>query len=95
MVLLELIFGTRDRAGMETVQEYLRGVTNLAIAGQTWDITGELGFSLRRAGLVTAIPDLTIAASAIEHGATLLHADADFDRIAESSDLQVESYVAA
>lgn len=33
------------------------------------------------------IPDLIVAATAIEHGATLLHYDKDFDLIAEVSEL--------
>ena len=40
------------------------------------------------------LPDLIIAATAEEHGATVLHYDADYDRIAEVTGQQVE-WVAA
>ncbi|MEQ8832806.1 MAG: PIN domain-containing protein [Miltoncostaeaceae bacterium] len=36
------------------------------------------------------IPDLLVAATAIEHGATLLHYDRDFDLIAAVDDLRAE-----
>jgi len=93
IVRLELLLGTRDRRSFEGIADELSGVTDLTIVARTWDIAADLGYQLRRLGLPTAIPDLVIAASAIEHDIVLLHADSDFDRIAQHSDLRVESYV--
>jgi predicted nucleic acid-binding protein len=41
-----------------------------------------------------ALPDLMIAATAERHRLTVLHYDADFDRIAVVSDVQAEWIVA-
>jgi predicted nucleic acid-binding protein len=92
-ILLELLVRARDPEQFAALREHLGGIRNLATTQLTWDIAAELGFRLYRAGFPTAVPDLTIAASAIEHGVVLVHADSDFDRIAQHSDLKVESYV--
>lgn len=92
---LELLVGCRTDEEFNLVRRNLAGVNRMQIQRTTWDIADSLGFDLRRKGVTTSVPDLLIAASAIEHDATLLHADRDFDRIAEHSDLRVESYVDA
>lgn len=48
---------------------------------------------LRRQGSIFPGADVIIAQAAVGHRAILLHADADFDRIAQYQPLQVESYV--
>ncbi len=84
--------------GCRTPQEYtindqrFRGLIQLPIERAIWDAAAGLGFALRRRGVTTALPDLLIAASALEHSAIVVHADTDFDTIAKHSDLRVESY---
>ncbi len=84
--------------GCRTEREYaindqrFRGLVQLTVNKPTWDEAAGLGFALRRKGVTAGLPDLIIAASALEHDAIVVHADADFDNIAKHSDLRVESY---
>lgn len=92
---LEILIAYHDRSESERVRDDLQGLVHLSIVRRTWDLAANLGFDLRRLGIVVATPDLLIAASAIEHDAVLVHADSDFDRIGANSDLRVESYAGA
>ena len=93
VVKLEVLVGCRDEADFELAERRLSAVADLPLTAATWRIAAVLGFRLRRKGITTSIPDLIIAACAMENDALLVHADADFDRIALNSDLRVESYV--
>jgi predicted nucleic acid-binding protein len=93
VVRTEVLVGARDEREYGAFAWQLDTLTDLAIGDSTWSNAAELGYRLRRVGFTTGIPDLLIAASAIEHDAVLMHADSDFDRIAQHSDLRVESYV--
>lgn len=95
VVAVEVLVGYKTRELFDEVRSELAALTTFEITAVTWDLTAILGLSLRRVGLPMQLPDLVIAASAIEHDATLIHADSDFDLIAEHSDLKVESYVGA
>lgn len=74
------------------MRDALAGLVYLPTVRRTWDLAVDLGFDPRREGIVVATSDLLIAASAIEHGAVLVHADSGFERIAARSDLRTEGY---
>ena len=93
LISLELILGCRTQDEVNAVRDELASLVQLSIVRSTWRRAADLGFVLRRAGIVVRVPDLLVAASAIDHDAVLLHADSDFDRIAANSALRVESYV--
>jgi predicted nucleic acid-binding protein len=93
VVLTELLVGSRSDADYARNERQIGQLPSLPITTGTWRDTGRLGYELRRKGISVRLPDLLIAASALEHGATLMHADPDFDRIAAQTDLKVESYV--
>ncbi|MDO8617039.1 MAG: PIN domain-containing protein [Dehalococcoidia bacterium] len=95
IVTLEVLVGYRTQEQLSTARSRLRTLIQLPITVATWDQAADLGFALRRSGVVVNLPDLIIAASAIEHDAVLLHADSDFDLIAQNSQLRVESYAGA
>jgi predicted nucleic acid-binding protein len=95
VVITEVVRGARDESAFDQMLEHLSSLTNLQFGGDTWRLAASLGFSLRRAGVTASLGDLLIAASAIEHDVVLIHADSDFDRIAQHSDLKVESYAGA
>ena len=92
MVQLEVLAGTRTVAEFNELQDVLAALHQLQPLAGTWIRAARLGYSLRRAGLTTPLTDVLIAAVALEHEAVILHVDAHFDRIADRSDLRVESY---
>lgn len=92
VILSEMLVGCKTEDEYEGIQTDFKGLIDLAVDDGAWRLASWLGFSLRRSGIIVSLPDLIIAASAIEHDAVLMHADADFDRIAAHSSLRVESY---
>jgi predicted nucleic acid-binding protein len=73
----------RDYLGSQPIFELREGLDSYAAAAKIF-------FDLRRRGItVGSSIDCLIAQTAIEHGLHLLHADSDFDRIAEVSPLQI------
>jgi len=92
VVRLELLVGSRNKAEFRTNSTQLGSLVQFAIEESTWSHANNLGFELRRKGFTPSVPDLLIAASAMEQRATLVHADSDFDQIAALTDLRVESY---
>lgn len=95
VVRAELLIGCKTDGEQSLVREWLAGLTELKVKDDTWDRAADLGFHLRRKGVNSSLPDLLIAASAVETGAVVMHVDGDFDFIAKHSDLRVESYVEA
>ena len=95
VVRVEILIGARTKREFSEVDDELAGLLHLSIDASTWDQTTKLGFDLRRKGLTVPVPDLIIAASALEHGAVVIHSDKHFTTIAQHSDLHVESYVEA
>ena len=87
-----MLVGCRTPEEYTTNDQRFRGLVQLPIEQAIWEAAAGLGFALRRRGVTSALPDLLIAASALEHDAIVVHADTDFDRIAQHSDLRVESY---
>ncbi|HEU4759029.1 MAG TPA: PIN domain-containing protein [Dehalococcoidia bacterium] len=95
VVRLELLVGCRTEKEYTALDDRLAGLVQLPILGPTWERAARIGFDLRRKGITASVPDLIISACAVENSAVLMHADADFDRIAESSDLRTESHAGA
>lgn len=95
LIKLEIVSGARNEREFADYSEALNALIQLTIDDRTWTHAARLGYRLRRQGFTVHSPDLIIAASAIEHDAVLIHADADFDRIAASSGLAVESFANA
>jgi predicted nucleic acid-binding protein len=93
VVRLEILIGFGTETEMERVRRVLSGMQFLRLAESTWGLAATLNLQLRGVGVTIALPDLLIAASAIEHNSILIHQDSDFDRIAQHSGLRVESFV--
>lgn len=92
LVRVEVLVGSRDETQFVRVNSTFQSLNNLPIRRTTWDSAAQLGFSLRRSGATVPPADLIIAASALEHEATVVHADKHFLTIAQHSPLRVESY---
>ena len=88
IVALELLYSARNAADYETRWDDIGALPWLrlteAVATRALDIQRQLaGIGQHR----RPIPDLLVAATALEHDATVLHYDHDFDLIAESTGL--------
>lgn len=92
IVELEILVGARDEFRFGEYQRRLGALIALEINDSVWVRAARTGYELRRKGVTTSVPDLIIAATAMVHGAVVVHVNGDFDRIAEHSDLRVESY---
>jgi predicted nucleic acid-binding protein len=95
IIRLEVLAGCRTQDQFELISTQLLGFPAMAIDDRVWKAAATLDFDLRRAGLVIGLPDLIIASTATTYGATLIHADSDFERIAQHSALKTESYAEA
>jgi hypothetical protein len=93
MMQLEVLSGTKTPAEWDELAAELGSLRQLHARPGTWLQAARLAFTLRRQGIALPNADILIAAVAIENNATLVHADAHFDRIAQHSQLKTESYV--
>lgn len=88
LVALELLYSARSTAGYEARWEGLASLPWLrldeAVGQMALDIQRRLA---QRGQHRRPIPDLLVAATAIVHGATVLHYDRDFDLVSDVSDL--------
>ena len=81
---LELLQGALDEREWTTLSEHLSTQDYIEAEAGTWREAARIYFELRRRRrTVRSAIDCCIAQLAIEHGALLLHADRDFDTIAE------------
>jgi len=93
MIRLELLSGARTLGEFERLAFVTQMVHQFPASESVWLRAAELAFGLRRQGVTLPNADILIAAVAIENNATLVHADAHFERIAQHSELTTESYV--
>jgi predicted nucleic acid-binding protein len=86
LVEFEVSWATRNGAELDTVRaDRVAGYEWLATDDEDWHRALDVQAELWRSGRVRAVgfPDLLIAAVAEREQVTLLHYDADYDRIAE------------
>jgi predicted nucleic acid-binding protein len=85
LVDLELLYSARDPASYARLAAALQGMPRVplseAIVERASAVQAELAAVSQHRGV--PLPDLLIAACAEHHGLTVLHYDADYDRIAE------------
>ncbi|HEX4216715.1 MAG TPA: PIN domain nuclease [Candidatus Dormibacteraeota bacterium] len=83
IVDLEILYSARGLSEYEAVVAERRALDRLTLNEMTMDRAIEVQHELARVGQHrVAIPDLIIAAAAESAGLTVLHYDADFERIA-------------
>ena len=84
IVDLELLYSARDRATYRALVEALRGMPRVPVddptVGRALDVQAML--AERSQHRAVPLPDLLIAACAERAGLTVLHYDADFERVA-------------
>ena len=86
LIYLEVLQGVREPAAARKVSAYLRGQLFLVPRHglQTYEAAADLYRRCRAGGVtVRSTIDCLVAQTAIEYGATLLHSDRDYERIAQ------------
>src|SRR5262245_42482639 len=83
-----LRFATASEARQLTQQ--FQTLPVLATPADLWILAAQLGQTCRQKGMTAQSLDLLIATVALHHGAELVTFDADFERIASVSQLQVK-----
>ncbi len=88
IVDLELLFSARDPAGYQRLSSALQGMPRAPITESVLERALEVQSQLasRSQHRSVPLPDLIVAACAELRGLTVLHYDADFDRIASLTD---------
>lgn len=82
IVELELLYSARSAAHYRQVREWLDALERLPVTGECWHSALDIQAQLAEQGQHRRpLPDLIIAATALTHGATVLHYDHDFDII--------------
>lgn len=96
IVDLELLYSARTFDDYEELLDDRRGLPSVTLTQQTFDDAIEIQHQLARAGQHRLpIPDLIIAAAARSADRSVIHYDADFERIAEVAELDHEWVVPA
>lgn len=89
MVTLELLYSAKSTEDYDRLSALLGELPSATMNAATWSVALDLQRRLSRRGQHRiAIPDLLIAAAAIQYDLVVLHYDKDFDLIAAVSDLQ-------
>ena len=91
VILTEVLQGLRTEREARIVERHLRDFPILRLEGlEDFVLAADLYRSARRAGVtIRKTLDCLIAAPCIRVGAPLLHADADFDRLATCTPLRI------
>ena len=92
VVVLELLAGARSSSERRRLRSILLAFPVLQLGGLAgYEAAADLYSACRRAGeSIRRVLDCLIAVPTIEAGASLLHADRDFDAIARHSPLRIE-----
>lgn len=93
MVSLEVLSGAKSKTEFNDLRGQLASLHQLAIDNKEWHQAARLAFELYRQDKTISYTDILIAATALQAGVSLLHADRHFDVIAESTGLAVDSLV--
>ena len=91
VVLTEVLQGLRSEREARLAERHLRAFPILRLSGvEDFVLAAELYRTARRAGVtIRKTLDCLIAAPCVRTGAPLLHADADFDRLATCTALRI------
>ena len=82
-VWAELVRGARDDRNQAQLERTLAGFPMIPTLREDWETAATIGRMTRRSGVtVRSFLDCLIAGIAIRSDATVLHSDADFERIA-------------
>ena len=90
-ILMEVLAGARDEANLTELRRLLARSITLPTLPRHYEAAAGIFRAGRIRGLaIPRLNDCLIAAVAIDHGASLLHADRDFAAIAEVTELRID-----
>lgn len=91
VIFAEILQGLRSEREAALVERHLRAFPVLRLGGlDDFGLAAQLYRSARRAGVtIRKTLDCLIAAPCVRTGAPILHADADFERLAACTELRV------
>ena len=92
-IFFELVSSEKSQAHAALLETNLSALHPFPLLPQEWVEAAEWTRSLRQKGHKIKTMDGLIAFKAHKHHLTLVHADADMDKIASHTKLEVESYV--
>lgn len=92
VVKMEVLVGSRDTTAFDALADRFSGIPDVPITEAVWADAAMLGYSLRRVGVLVAVPDLVIAQCAIASGRILWHSDGDFELIRPLSSLRTRDW---
>lgn len=92
-IVFELLQGARTTAECDQWSRHLASLHQVPFPNEEWVPAAEWVRQVWSRGARVKSMDLLIAYMAVRHQLILLHADRDFDRIADVVPLRVESYV--
>lgn len=92
LVLMKVLAGARDDAHRDRLRALLARCAYLRVeAPGDFERAADLHRGARDAGLmIRHLPECLVAVVAMRHGASILHADPDFDVIAEAAPLRID-----
>ena len=90
VIILETLRGARTVADYNQLYLDFKALPLLEVDAAVWEESYQMGFKLRKAGVVVPLADILIAAIAIRHRSPLLHRDKHFTLIAKNTKLNQE-----
>lgn len=91
MIRLEVMLGAESWNELLELQLLFSGFAEVEPRAGTWDEAGRLARRMKEKGFRLLAQDLLIASVALENNLTLVHADSDFESLAEHEGLKTES----
>ncbi len=89
-IRVELLIGVKKSERWAALDEQLSAFEHVPVTDDTWHRAARLGYDLARRGQTVPLPDLVIAAAAMEQNVDLWTVDGDFKRIAGVGPLTVD-----
>jgi predicted nucleic acid-binding protein len=93
LVRLELWHRAGGDREKKVLRNFERRIPELAISADVWDAACGLARRCRTAGVTVPATDLLVEACARHYGATVEHADADFEQIAKAAPREAEQKI--
>ena len=90
VVILEILRGARSAVEYNQLYLDFKALPLLEVDTAVWEEGYQMGFKLRKAGIVVPLADILIAAIAVRHRSPLLHRDKHFTLIAKNTVLAQE-----